>query len=241
MFNKRDILCIDDEQHVLDLLTFSLKAQGYEVYTATNGNDGLRKARKMPSLILLDLTLPDMDGTEVCRQLKATPLMADIPILIVSARDNETDRVRCFDLGADDYITKPFSTKELIFRVESILRSNMSAVTGIITIGSLRIDTGTDEVFQNGEKLKLTQTEYRLLKLLASHPEKLFTRELLLDCIWDHDFRDGTRVVDMHIRNLRQKLRDGKALIQTVWRIGYRIRVPQKTIAPSGEMNFRQI
>lgn len=224
MFNKRDILCIDDEQHVLDLLTFNLKAQGYEVYTATNGNDGLRKARKLPLLILLDLTLPDMDGTEVCRQLKATPLMADIPILIVSARDNETDRIRCFDLGADGYITMPFSTKELIFRVESILRSNMSAVTGIITIGSLKIDTGKDEVFQNGEKLKLTQTEYRLLKMLASHPEKLFTREMLLDCIWDHDFSDGTRVVDMHIRNLRRKLRDGKALIQTVWRIGYRMR-----------------
>ena len=167
MSNKPLVLCIDDEQNILELLSFNLEASGYDTVTATSGAAGLEQAvSKSPALILLDLLLPDMDGTEVCRQLKAGPTTASIPIIMLTAKDSEVDKILGLELGADDYITKPFSVRELIARVKALLRRATPAGSGsgLIKIGSLTIDPENYEAFRNGEKLQLTLKEFELLK-----------------------------------------------------------------------------
>lgn len=223
------ILCIDDEQNILDLLTFNLEAAGYNTLTATTGADGLAVAKQaMPSMILLDLMLPDMDGTDVCKQLKADPMTASIPIIMLTAKDSEVDKILGLELGADDYITKPFSVRELVARVKALLRRCAPVEdTGIIKVGPVTIDSDNYEVYRNGEKMYLTLKEFELLKLLASTPGKVLTRDYLLDRIWGYEFYGETRTVDVHIRHLRQKLGDDQYLIETVRGVGYKMAVPK--------------
>ena len=219
------ILCIDDEQNILDLLTFNLEAAGYGTLTATTGADGLAVAiSQPPSLILLDLMLPDMDGTEVCKRLKANPMTSSIPIIMLTAKDSEVDKVLGLELGADDYMTKPFSIRELVARVKALLRRCAPAGDpGVIKVGPVTIDSDNYEAFRNGEKIQLTLKEFELLKLLASTPGKVLTRDYLLDRIWGYEFYGETRTVDVHIRHLRQKLGDDQHLIETVRGVGYKM------------------
>lgn len=223
------ILCIDDEQNILALLTFNLEAAGYNTLTATTGADGLAVAKQAtPSAILLDLMLPDMDGTDVCKQLKADPMTASIPIIMLTAKDSEVDKILGLELGADDYITKPFSVRELVARVKALLRRCAPVEdTGIIKVGPVTIDSDNYEVYRNGEKMYLTLKEFELLKLLASTPGKVLTRDYLLDRIWGYEFYGETRTVDVHIRHLRQKLGDDQYLIETVRGVGYKMAVPK--------------
>ena len=220
------ILCIDDEQNILDLLTFNLEAAGYSAVTATTGSDGLAVAKQdTPAAILLDLMLPDIDGMEVCKRLKADPVTSSIPIIMLTAKDSDVDKVLGLELGADDYMTKPFSVRELVARVKALLRRCVPAEdTGIIKVGGLTIDSDNYEAFRNGEKLQLTLKEFELLKLLASTPGKVLTRDSLLDRIWGYEFYGETRTVDVHIRHLRQKLQDDADMIETVRGVGYRMK-----------------
>ena len=220
------ILCIDDEQNILDLLTFNLEAAGYSAVTATTGSDGLAVAKQdTPAAILLDLMLPDIDGMEVCKRLKADPVTSSIPIIMLTAKDSDVDKVLGLELGADDYMTKPFSVRELVARVKALLRRCVPAEdTGIIKVGGLTIDSDNYEAFRNGEKLQLTLKDFELLKLLASTPGKVLTRDYLLDRIWGYEFYGETRTVDVHIRHLRQKLQDDADMIETVRGVGYRMK-----------------
>ena len=223
------ILCIDDEQNILDLLSFNLEAAGYSTLTATTGADGLAVAKQaIPSAILLDLMLPDMDGTDVCKGLKADPMTASLPIIMLTAKDSEVDKILGLELGADDYMTKPFSVRELVARVKALLRRCAPAEeSGIIKVGPVTIDSDNYEAFRNGEKIQLTLKEFELLKLLASTPGKVLTRDYLLDRIWGYEFYGETRTVDVHIRHLRQKLGDDQYLIETVRGVGYKMAVPK--------------
>jgi len=225
MSTKPTILCIDDEQNILDLLAINLESAGYTALTATTGADGIAAAVGRPSLILLDLMLPDMEGTEVCRQLKANPVTASIPIIMITAKDSEVDKILGLELGADDYITKPFSVREVVARVKALLRRCKSSTDadGLIKVGPLTIDSDNYEAFRNGEKLQLTLKEFELLKVLAINLGKVLTRDYLLDQIWGYEFYGETRTVDVHIRHLRQKLGDDAYLVETVRGVGYKM------------------
>ena len=220
------ILCVDDEQNILDLLTFNLQSSGYDTTTAQDGAMALEIAKgQTPALILLDLMLPDISGIEVCQRLKESPATASIPIIMLTAKDSETDKILGLELGADDYITKPFSVRELIARVKALLRRAAprdGEADTLIKIGGITIDSGNYEAFRNGEKLHLTLKEFELLKMLASTPGKVLTRDFLLDRIWGYEFYGETRTVDVHIRHIRQKLGDDAHYIETIRGVGYK-------------------
>ena len=225
--NKPLILCVDDEQNILDLLTFNLEAAGYDTITAPDGATALSlAAAQSPAMILLDLMLPDISGTDVCVRLKSAPTTSSIPIIMLTAKDSETDKILGLELGADDYVTKPFSVRELTARVKALLRRAAPAETadGIIKVGNITIDSGNYEAFRNGEKLQLTLKEFELLKLMASTPGKVLTRDFLLDRIWGYEFYGETRTVDVHIRHLRMKLGDDQYMIETVRGVGYKMK-----------------
>ena len=221
------ILCIDDEQNILDLLSFNLEANGYSVVTAKTGADGLFVAYKdTPALILLDLMLPDIDGLEVCKRLKAASVTSGIPIIMLTAKGSDVDKVLGFELGADDYITKPFSVRELLARINVLLRRTAPAEVSsrILHHGPLTIDSEIYEAFLDGEKLQLTLKEFEVLRLLTSMPGKVLTRDYLLDRVWGSNFFGEVRTVDVHIRHIRMKLGDEKYLIETVRGVGYRMK-----------------
>ena len=221
------ILCVDDEQNILDLLTFNLQSSGYDTITALDGATALSLAKaQSPALVLLDLMLPDIDGLDVCQRLKASATTSSIPIIMLTAKGSETDKILGLELGADDYITKPFSVRELIARVKALLRRSAphdGESDGLIKIGNITIDSGNYEAFRNGEKLQLTLKEFELLKVLASTPGKVLTRDFLLDRIWGYEFYGETRTVDVHIRHIRQKLGDDQYMIETVRGVGYKM------------------
>ena len=224
--SKPYILCVDDEQNILDLLSFNLEASGYSVLTAATGADAISTALNgAPSLVLLDLMLPDMSGMEVVKALRADPITATTPIIVLTAADSEADTLRAFELGADDYVKKPFGIRELMARVKAVLRRSTDPTPdALIRIGPLTIDSDNYEAFRNGEKLALTLKEYELLKLLATSAGKVLTRDFLLDRIWGYEFYGETRTVDVHIRHLRQKLGDDADMIETVRGVGYKLR-----------------
>jgi two-component system alkaline phosphatase synthesis response regulator PhoP len=220
---KSMILCVDDEKNLLDLLSFNLESAGYEVITAATGIDALNMASSA-QLILLDLMLPDLSGLEVLKMLRANPATAGIPVIILTATDSESNTVECFENGADDYITKPFSVRELLARVKAVLRRSLVTSTDeIIRIGPLTIDSSNYEAYRNGEKITLTLKEYELLKLLAECPGKVLTRDFLLDRIWGYEFYGETRTVDVHIRHIRMKLGEDAGMIETVRGVGYKM------------------
>jgi DNA-binding response OmpR family regulator len=224
------ILIVDDEPAVADLLAYNLRNARYEVQVAGNGREALRMAREAaPDLILLDLMLPEVDGLDVCRELRKH---SSVPLIMITARGEEADRVVGLELGADDYIVKPFSVREVVARVRAVLRRSQTAegeaqAHGLRSgPGSLRLDPDAHAASIGGEPLPLTRLEFELLLLLLSHPGRAFTREHLLEQVWGYDFAGDTRTVDSAVKRLRAKLRSAsnKAdCIETVRGVGYRL------------------
>lgn len=221
---KPVILCIDNDPNILDLLSFNLQTSGYSVRTLSQGKDAVSIASYC-SLVIHDLTLPDIHGHDIIRALRDNPATATIPIVVLTAVDSEGEIVRAFELGADDYVTKPFGVRELMARVKAVLRrsSDRSAAEDI-RIGPIYIDSDNYEAFRNDQKLMLTLKEYELLKLLASCPGKVLTRDFLLDRIWGYEYHGETRTVDVHIRHIRQKLGEDCTMIETIRGVGYKMR-----------------
>ena len=220
------ILIVDDEQDVLDLLTFNLQKAGFKTIAARDGATALQKARDaMPALIVLDLMLPEIEGTEVCRQLKADPKTAHIPIIMLTAKAEEVDRVVGLELGADDYVTKPFSPRELALRVKTILRraSGRGAPAEILKAGDLLADLAKHEVTVKGKPVELTATEFKLLTTLLERRGRVQSRDRLLMDVWGYEGEMDTRTVDTHVRRLREKLGKTADQIETVRGVGYRL------------------
>jgi len=222
---KAKILVVDDEPDALELIEVNLRASGYDVLVADDGREALQKARAaMPDLVLLDVMLPEMDGLEVCKTLRRDAATALIPIIMLTARAAEMDRVLGLELGADDYITKPFSPRELILRVKNLLEraSTEGKKNEQIRLGSLVIDQPRHRVTHHGKSLELTATEFRLVTVLAERKGRVQTREQLLRDVWGYENPIDTRTVDTHMRRLREKLGEGAKYIDTVRGVGYR-------------------
>ncbi|MSU40175.1 MAG: response regulator transcription factor [Pedosphaera sp.] len=224
---KPRILVVDDEPDALELAELNLRNAGFAVLLAANGTDALKQARKhKPDLIVLDIMLPEVDGLEVCKTLRADPGTAGIPVLLLTAKAAEIDRVLGLELGADDYVTKPFSPRELVLRIKGLLRRNKGAetATGQLRVGALCVDVPRHEVTVRGKPVELTATEFKLLTLLAERRGRVQTREVLLRDVWDYNSLVDTRTVDTHIRRLREKLGTAADCIDTVRGVGYRLR-----------------
>lgn len=227
---KSRILVVDDEQHIVELVKFNLDKEGYQVDTAFDGRNALAAVeRQKPDLIILDVMLPEVDGFEVCRTLQKNPATSEIPIIMLTARAEEIDKVLGLELGADDYITKPFSPRELVARVKANLRRreyiNKPGNEKEIRHKNLVIRPERYEAILNGTKLDLTPKEFEILVILSSNPGRVFTRDMLLEKIWGFNEVKETRTVDVHIRYLRQKIeRDpsNPEYIETLRGIGYR-------------------
>jgi two-component system, OmpR family, phosphate regulon response regulator PhoB len=234
--SKQKILVIEDERDLVEILTYNLTNEGFEVLSATDGQDGLRRAqRELPDLILLDLMLPVVDGLQVCRQLRSDPRTQDLRILMLTARSEEIDEIVGFNMGADDYVTKPFKIKPLIHRIKALLRRSTpdKAHADRVAVRGLEIDRLNHQVTLEGEELLLTPTEFRLLWVLARQPGRPYSRHELMDSSRGEDANALERTIDVHIRSLRQKLGDHAELIETIRGVGYRFR--PETSASSSE------
>jgi len=226
----KKILIIEDELNIYELIKFNLETHGFEVDGVQDGAMAIEKILDvLPDLIILDLMLPGKDGISICREIRANSIISYIPIIMLTAKSEEFDKVLGLEIGADDYITKPFGVKELCARVKAVLRRTeilLSKEDEAIVVGDLHIEPKAFEVYQNGEKLALTLKEYELLVFLAKHRGQVLTRDQLLDQIWGFDYYGETRTVDVHIRYLRKKIEeqseDGKKYIETVRGVGYR-------------------
>ena len=222
---KARILIVDDEPDVIRLVEFNLSAAGYETVSAVDGAEALKKARALtPDLIILDLMLPEMDGLEVCKLLRRDQNTASIPIIMLTARAAEMDRVLGLELGADDYVTKPFSPRELVLRVKRLLRSGASPPEPgeRIQAGDLLVDILRHQTLVGGKAVELTATEFKLLTTLAQRRGRVQTREKLLQEVWGYDNVIDTRTVDTHMRRLREKLGTASRYLDTVRGVGYR-------------------
>jgi len=220
------ILVVDDEPEIAALVAYHLARAGYQVSTAGTGPDAVRMAREQrPVLVVLDLMLPGISGYDVLETLRRDAATSDVAVLMLTARRDEEDRVRGLALGADDYVTKPFSPRELVLRVGAILRrARGETSTHLTVIGPIRIDRDRHEVTVDGTPVELTPIEYKLLTLLAQRRGRLQDRAVLLDQVWDASPDVQTRTVDMHVQRLRAKLGDAGDLIETVRGFGYRIK-----------------
>lgn len=233
MKNKK-ILIIEDEAHIIELLTFNLEKNNYEVLVANDGEKGLSMAyNEMPDLILLDLMLPKVEGTKVCMQLKNDKKMGDTPIIMLTAKSEEMDKILGLEIGADDYVTKPFSVRELMARIKVILNryditKTVDEDQDILDLGQVVIDLNKREVLANDDPVQLTYKEFELLYLLAKNPGKVLSRDHLLNEIWGYEYYGNTRTVDVHIRHIRSKI--SKALtedfdrIETIRGVGYKMK-----------------
>ena len=215
MGNK--ILVVDDEQNIVDILRFNLEREGYEVIAASDGPEGLSLARSCePDLVLLDVMMPGMDGFQVCSEIRKEDKLT--PIIMLTAREEEADRVMGLELGADDYVSKPFSVRELMARVRTNIRRK-SAISengapgkdGLLRAGSITVDTEGLQILKNGKPVEVTQREYALLRFLASSVGTVFSRETLMQQVWNYDYWGDTRSVDVAVRRLREKLEDDPA------------------------------
>jgi DNA-binding response OmpR family regulator len=225
--SRETVLVIEDESDILEVIEYNLRREGFEVQSSREGREGLRMVRgEMPSLLLLDLMLPGVDGIEICRQVKADPATRQIPVLIVSAKGEESDVVLGLGVGADDYITKPFSPRELIARVKAVLRRgplrDETAGQERISISNVTIDAGRHEVIVDGQQVSFTATEFRLLHYMARHPGRVFTRDQLLSSVIGDDVAVIDRNIDVHVRSVRKKLGSYRDLIETIRGVGYR-------------------
>jgi two-component system, OmpR family, phosphate regulon response regulator PhoB len=225
------ILVVDDEADIVALVAYHLAKAGYRVSTASSGTDALPAVRnEQPALVVLDLMLPGLSGYEVLEQLRADPATAATAVLMLTARREEADRIRGLLLGADDYLTKPFSPQELVLRVGAILRRVRSAgaePADMLTLGALRIDRAAHRVLVQDEEIELTATEYRLLLTLAERKGRVQDRGHLLETVWEAAPDIQTRTVDMHVQRLRTKLGAAGEMIETVRGFGYRLRIPR--------------
>lgn len=217
------VLIVDDEPRIAEIAGDYLRHAGFEVLTAATGTSGLEAARvRRPALVVLDLRLPDMDGIQVARELRRS---SDVPIVMLTARAEESDRLIGLDAGADDYVVKPFSPRELVARVRAVLRRTGGKTPDVLRIGDLALDTTRLTVERGRERLELTATEFQLLATLASHPGRLFTRAQLLDAIRGSDAEAFDRAIDAHIKNIRRKIeRDPRnpRYVLTVYGVGYK-------------------
>lgn len=225
---KKRILVVDDERDIVDLIAYNLTKEGYKVVSAFNGKEALEKTANV-DLIILDLMMPVMDGFEACKQLKAEPSTAAIPVIFLTARSGEVDEVLGLELGADDYIQKPVSTRKLVARVKAVFRreerlAETQPDASIIRAGGLEINKSNYTVRLEEKELVFPKKEFELLFLLASNRGKVFSREMLLNNIWGSDVFVIDRTVDVHIRKIREKLNDEAASIETVKGVGYRFR-----------------
>ncbi len=235
----KTILVVEDDEEIVGLLKFNLENQGYRVLTAGNGYEGLNRARaEKPDLILLDIMLPEIDGYEVCRSLRSSSELRDVPVIMLTAKAEELDVVLGLEIGADDYVTKPFSVRELMSRIKAHLRRNgikqedkePEKEGQVLSEGPLTLKPEAYKVFLSGEPVNLTNKEFELLKLLMLHKGIVLKREVLLEKIWGYDAEIDTRTVDVHIRYLRQKIEENPAeprFIETVRGVGYSFRSPQ--------------
>jgi DNA-binding response OmpR family regulator len=223
--SRGKILIVEDDRDIVEMVEYNLKQEGYVTIHAFNGEKGIELAGKeKPDLIILDLMLPAIDGFEVCKALKQQPSASGIPIIILSAKSRETDKVVGLELGADDYVTKPFSPRELIARIRAVLRRHKEQPAGEIKTGQLVIDSTAYKVLVKGREVELTVTEFRLLECLARRPGIVFSRNQLLDAAGADGSMVYDRTVDAHIKSLRRKLGSAKDCIETVRGVGYRFR-----------------
>ncbi|ARW07845.1 response regulator transcription factor [Bacillus atrophaeus] len=236
---SKKILVVDDEESIVTLLQYNLERSGYEVVTASDGEEALKQAEaEKPDLIVLDLMLPKLDGIEVCKQLRQQKLM--FPILMLTAKDEEFDKVLGLELGADDYMTKPFSPREVNARVKAILRRSEIASPsfdgqndvkdGQLIIGDLKILPDHYEAYFKSNQLELTPKEFELLLYLGKHKGRVLTRDLLLSAVWNYDFAGDTRIVDVHISHLRDKIETNTKkpiYIKTIRGLGYKLEEPK--------------
>lgn len=225
------ILVVDDEEPIQELLRFNLEKEGYRVCVAKDGQEALERVEKeQPDLLVLDVMLPGMSGVEVCRRLRLIPKYQQTPIIMLTAKGEEIDKVLGLELGADDYMTKPFSPRELLARIKACLRrlNNSSEETDVQIIrGELKIDVSGFRVEVRGEEIELTPKEFELLRVFATHPRKVYSRDELLERIWGYEYDGDTRTVDVHVRHLRLKVeRDpsNPEYIETLRGIGYRFK-----------------
>ncbi len=219
------ILVVDDEPEAVELLEFNLRQAGYEVVAAADGAEALKKARAvLPGLIVLDLMLPEVDGLEVCKMLRRDPATTSIPIMMVTAKAAEIDRILGLELGADDYLTKPFSPRELVLRVKKILERGRTVAQeqDSLSFGNLLIDTPRHLVSWRGKQIELTATEFKLLTVLAQRRGRVQSRDQLLRDVWEYNSLIDTRTVDTHMRRLREKLGPAAKFLDTVRGVGYR-------------------
>lgn len=223
------ILVVDDEEPIQELLKFNLEKEGYTVLVADDGPAALKIIEeKRPDLVILDVMLPGMDGLEVCNQLRQNSKVRDIPVIMLTAKVEEIDKVLGLELGADDYLTKPFSPRELLARIHARLRRAKPLIQeNELLRGDLKIDLNRFQVSVRGEEVELTPKEFELLRVLAVHPGKVYSRDELLERVWGYEYAGDTRTVDVHVRHLRQKVeRDSSnpEYIETLRGIGYRLK-----------------
>jgi DNA-binding response OmpR family regulator len=218
------VMVIEDEKEIRDLLKYNLEKAGYRVAAFDDGDTGLEQLfASRPDLVVLDLMLPGRNGLEVLREVRGEPATADLPVMVLTARGAEMDKLLGFDHGADDYLTKPFSPRELVARVGALLRRSRPARRGhALERGALRIDFDAREAAVEGRRLTLTPREFDLLAFLARHPGRVVSRDELLRKVWGYDYLGETRTVDVHVRRLRMKLGAGRPMIETVTGSGYK-------------------
>ena len=233
---QKTILIVEDEKDIRDLLAYAIKREGFAVLEADNGNTALELARsKSPDMILLDLMLPGLDGLGVSKSLQQNAQTAAIPILMLTAKGEEVDRIVGLELGAADYVVKPFSVREVVLRIRAILRRDTSKMEeASLHCGGISLELASHTALVRGEQTDLTMTEFRLLTDLLRHMGRVRTREQLLDAVWGYSFEGYARTVDTHIRRLRIKLADEADCIETVRGMGYRAKAPSPLITGEG-------
>ena len=227
MDNQTRILLFDDEQDILDFLSYNLEKEGFEVHTANNGRDAITMATKLlPELIVLDVMMPGMDGIETCREIRLTENIKSTIIAFLTARNEDYSQIAGFDVGADDYITKPIKPRVLISRIKALLRRGSSASGSsnmpgdVVEVGGIRLERERHMVIKNGVEISFPKKEFKLLALLISKPGKVFSREYILQHVWGNEVVVGDRTIDVHVRKLREKL--GDDYVKTIKGVGYK-------------------
>ncbi len=229
------VLVIDDAENIIEFIRLGLRYEGFQVESAPDGEQGVTAAQRLnPDLIILDVMMPGIDGLEACRRIRSNPTTRDIPILMLTAKDEVSDRILGLQTGADDYLTKPFDFYELLERIRAILRRQNRAKAAqsedgnsngqLLQFGDLRLNTATREVTRGGRLIELTATEYNLLHLFMSHPRQVLDRQTILNRVWGYDFLGETNIIEVYVRYLREKIEDSPSsprLIQTVRSVGY--------------------